>query len=62
MKKVLRYGPHVCCVIFMLEAGYAMLFNPEENAHLICLQTAILFALLAEKLPRQHKEKAHTQQ
>ena len=62
MKKVLRYGPHVCCVIFMLEAGYAMLFNPEENAHLIYLQTSILFALLAEKLPRQRKEKAHTQQ
>jgi hypothetical protein len=46
----------------MLEAGYAMLFNPEENAHLIYLQTALLFALLTDKLPRQHKEKAHTQQ
>ena len=62
MKKILRYGPHVCCAIFMLEAGYAMLFNPAENTHLVYLQTAILFALLADKLPRKHKEKALTQQ
>lgn len=47
MKFAMRHGLNIAVAIYLIEAAYKLLFDPVPDAHIGYLQTAILFAVLA---------------